>query len=62
MVNLFIVYEIDIWSRDLNAKFKLGDCMFGALKLIRNADPDKYWCSGYGIGFDARADFSINGE
>ena len=36
--------------------------MFGALKLIRNADPDKYWCSGYGTGFDARADFSINGE
>ena len=20
----------------------IGDCMFGALKLIRNADPDKY--------------------
>ena len=36
--------------------------MFGTLKLIRNADPDKYWCSGYGIGFDARAGFSINGE
>ena len=26
--------------------------MFGAVSLIKNADIDKYECSGYGIGFD----------
>ena len=46
MVNLFILCEIDTWSRDLNAKFKQGDCLFGALKLTKNADPDKYGYSG----------------
>ena len=28
--------------------------LFRALKLVKNADLDKYFCSGYGIGFDAR--------
>ena len=31
--NLFIVYELDRWSQDLNAKFNLKDCLFGAVKL-----------------------------
>ena len=33
--------------------------MFGALKLTRNADPDKYKYSGYGIEFDSRSEFSL---
>ena len=35
--------------------------MSGAVKLSKNADHDKYEYSGYGIGFDADSDFSING-
>ena len=54
MVNLFIVYKLDAWSRDLNSKFTLRSCL--------NANPDKYEYSGYDIGFDARSNFSINGE
>ena len=42
MVNLFIVYELDTWSRDLNTTFALSDCFFGAVKLTKNADRDKY--------------------
>ena len=30
VVNLFIVYELDRWSEDLNADFTLKDCLFGA--------------------------------
>ena len=41
LVNLFTVYELDKWSLDLNAKFTLKDCLFGALKLTTNADPNK---------------------
>ena len=26
-------------------------------KLSTNADPDKYWYSGYGIGFDTCSQF-----
>ena len=29
VVNVFIVYQLDIWSRDLNSEFTLKDCLFG---------------------------------
>ena len=32
--------------------------MFGAVKLTKNADPDKYKHNGYGIRFDLRSQFS----
>ena len=33
--------------------------MFGAVKLTKNADPDKYIYTCYGIGFDSRSEFSL---
>ena len=33
--------------------------MFGGVKLTKNADPDKYSYSGYGIGFDTRGQYSL---
>ena len=29
VVNLFIVYELDTWSRDLNTTITVGDCSMG---------------------------------
>ena len=52
VVNLFIVCELNTWSKYLNAEFTLKDCLFGAVKLTINAYPDKYVYTGYGIGFD----------
>ena len=40
----------------------MGNCLFGAVKLTKNADLDKYQCSGYGIGFDARSQFLLPGS
>ena len=34
--------------------------LFGAVKLNKNADPDKYKYSGYGIRFDSRSEFSLS--
>ena len=34
--------------------------MFGAVKLTKNADPDKHKYSGYGIGFDLRSEFLLS--
>ena len=42
VVNLFIVYELDTWLQDLNAKFTLKDCFFGNVKITKNNDPDEY--------------------
>ena len=59
VVNLYIVYELNMWSQDLNAEFTLKDCLFQAVKLAKNANTNKYSCSGYGIGFDSRSIFSV---
>ena len=34
----FIAYELDTWSRDLNSDFTLKHCLFGGVKLAKNAD------------------------
>ena len=47
MVNLFIVYELDTWSQDLNVLFTRKDCLFGTVKSTKNVDPDKYFYSKY---------------
>ena len=60
MLNLFVAYELDRWSRDLNTVFTPKDCLLGAVKLTKNADPDKYNYSGYSIGFDLRFEFSLS--
>ena len=59
VVNLFIVYKLDTWLRDLNLNFTLGDYLFGAMNLIKNADPDEYEYSSYGIAFDPCLQFSF---
>ena len=48
-----------MWSRNLNKKFTLGDCLFGAVKLIKSPGPDKYEYSDYCIEFDAGSQFSL---
>ena len=57
-VNLYISHKLDKLVKDLNTGFSLGNCLFGAVKLTKNADPDKYKYSGYSIGFNSRSRFS----
>ena len=47
LINLYISYILSPWSRNLNTDFTLNNCLFGFVKLTKNADPDKYKCSGY---------------
>ena len=46
VINIYVGYELDPWSRDLNTVFTLKDCP-------KNAAPDQYVCSGFDIGFDS---------
>ena len=46
---MYIVYEINLWSHNFGADFTLVNSLFGAVKLIRNTDLDKYSYFEYGI-------------
>ena len=54
VVNLYITYKLDKRSRDL----ALGNCLFAAAKLAKDADPDK---CGYN-GCDAKIFFFLFGR
>ena len=59
VLNIFIVYELDTWLRDLNTDFTLKDRLLGSLKLFKNADLDKYKYSSYRIVFDSCLEFLL---
>ena len=42
VVNLYSSYELEQLYGDLNLNFTLDNCLFGPVKLPKNADPDKY--------------------
>ena len=57
IVNIYIVYEITSDYSSINYP-TLENCLFGSVKLTKNADINKYGYSGYGIGFDRNIFFS----
>ena len=56
IINIYIVYEITSNYND-SIYHTIENCLFGSVKLTRNADFDKYGYSGYGIGFDRKGFF-----
>ena len=53
--NAYIVYSLS--SNLNNFDFALENCLFGAIRLVKNVDIDKHKYLGYGTGFDARGTF-----
>ena len=58
IVNTYTVYEINVFDSN-NNYHTLENCLFGAVKLSKNANIHKYKFSGYGIGSDRRGTFSF---
>ena len=50
-----------MWDRGYGDCPVLEDSLFGAVKLIKKDDIDKYKYSGYGTGFDRRETCSVPG-
>ena len=59
-VNIYIVHEL-IASSSNSDDPTVRNSLFGAVRLTKNEDIDKYGYSGYGIGFDRRRRFSFPG-
>ena len=55
-MNICIVY--DLKSNLKNFDPTLQNCLFGAVKLTKNSDINKYEYAGYGTGFDSKGTFS----
>ena len=58
IVNIYIVYEISK-NYNISSYPTLGNCLFGAVTLTKNADIDQYKYSVYGIGYDRHGEFSF---
>ena len=58
-VNFYIVYEINLWNRGYDDYLTLENSLFGAIKLVKNSDIDKYKYSGYGVRFDRCETFLV---
>ena len=55
ILNIYIVYEL---SSNLSIfDFGWENCLFGVVKLTKNANIGKYKYWGYGIGFDSHGNF-----
>ena len=50
ILNIYIVYDLD--SNLNNCDLILENYLFGAIKITKSSDIDKYKYSGYGLGFD----------
>ena len=59
VVDLFIAYELDIWSRDLNAEFTFKNLFIWSCWVEDNAYLESYSFSGHGDRFDSRSRFSV---
>ena len=55
VINLNTSYTLNPGLRNLSIDFTLNNCLFGSVKLTKNADPEKYKYSGYAIGFNSRS-------
>ena len=56
VINIYISYSLQPLLRNLFTDFTLNNCLLGSVKVTKNADPDKYKQSSYGIGFDSRSE------
>ena len=60
IANIYIVYEITN-NFNVSSYPTLDSCLFGAVKLTKNADIEKYGYSSYEIGFYRHGSFSSPG-
>ena len=57
---MYIVYEINWWNYLDSSNPTLKNSLFGAVKLVKNADNVTWNYSGYGTGFDMKENFSFS--
>ena len=62
IVNVYIIYEVNAWSRNPNHNFKSKNCLFGTTNIVKNSDKEKYVYGGYRIIFDSEGEWSFGND
>ena len=62
IVNVYIVYDLDAWPKNLTINFKFKNCLFRATNIVKNTDKEKYVYSRYGITFDIDSSWSFDND
>ena len=57
VINIYCVYQLDPISSTRDTTFTIQNALFGAIKIIKNADTSKYNYKGYHICFDEGGTF-----
>ena len=57
VVNIYIVYKLDLIASSRDTTFTMQNALFGAMQITKNADNSKNNYKGYGICFDERSEF-----
>ena len=60
ILNLYIVYEFNTKPHNPANSFSLKDCLFGTVKLTKNADKSKFTYNGRGLEFDGKGSWSFS--
>ena len=62
IVNVYIVSDLDPWSRDPTNNFKFKNDLFRTTNIVKNSDKEKYVYSEYGIAFDNGFSWSFDND
>ena len=58
IINFYNAFEINPWQWYVQISFTLRNFLFGAVKLTKNSELDKYFYFWYGISFHVPGTFS----
>ena len=62
IVKVYMVYDLDTWSRHHTNNFKFKNCLFGADSIVKNSDKENFVYGGYGITFDSTDSWNFDNE
>ena len=59
IVNVYIVYDLDICPKNSTNSFWFKNCLFGATSIVKNSEKEKWALSIYGITFDGAGSWNF---
>ena len=62
IVNVYIVYNLDLWPKNPTNNVKFKNCLFGATNIVKDRDKEKHVHSRYGITFDSTGSCSFDND